>query len=223
MSHKQWLLLFGLIIIVCTSCNKDTIVQNDQQVGKSRISYYPLVITTGSRLVIINLGGSFTDSGATASIHNVPTTVTASGSVDNTTPGIYNITYTAKNSDGFAGSDFRTIVVLGTDISANDFSGTYVRGSTGATSTWTKMSDGVYLVDNPGGAGSGYGFDVIVVNYSGLNIAIPQQMAFDPSLNGYNTISSSNNAYLPTPPPPSYEWVLSASGYGASTRIFVKQ
>ena len=52
MSHKQWLLSFGLVIIICTSCNKDTIVQNDEQVGKSRISYFPDVITTGARLVI---------------------------------------------------------------------------------------------------------------------------------------------------------------------------
>lgn len=222
MSYKHWLFSLSLIVIALWSCNKDTIVQNDEQVGISKISYFPAVTTTGARLVIINQGGSFTDSGATANIHGVPTPVTTSGTVDTNTPGIYNINYTATNAEGFTGSDFRTVVVLGTDISANDFSGDYLRAATGETCSWTKMSDGVYLADNPGGASSGYGFDVIVVNYSGLNIGIPRQLAFDPSLNGPNDVSSSNNAYALTPTP-SYHWVLAASGYGTSTRTFVKQ
>jgi hypothetical protein len=211
-----WLLVSGI------ACNKDSIVQNDQKVGISRISYFPVVVTTGSRLVIIQKGGTFTDSGATATVKGVPLDNTASGTVDVNTPGIYMITYTAINSDGFSGTDFRTVVVLDTDISANDFSGTYLRGATGQTSIWTKISDGVYQVDNPGGAGTGYGFDVIVVNYSGTMITIPQQFAFDPTLRGNNLVSSADEQYF-NGASPHYQWVLFASGYGTSLRTFVKQ
>ena len=102
-------------------------------------------------------------------------------------------------------------------MSTNDFSGVYLR--TGfATSTWTKTGDGIYSVENPGGAAAGAGLTVVAVNYTGTKIAIPHQISSD-----FGEVSSSEESYSLTPAPPTYSWVFHASGYGTQLRDFVKQ
>ena len=74
-----------------------------------------------------------------------PADVTTTGSVNTSVPGVYDLTYTAKNDQGYTASEWRTVVVIGDDVSGNDFSGTYIRTNpTGVNSTWTKVADGVY-------------------------------------------------------------------------------
>jgi hypothetical protein len=129
------------------------------------------------------------------------------------------VVYTATNPQGFSATDWRTVVVIGNDVAANDFSGTYLRAATGVTSTWTKTASGVYTVENPGGAGVGAGLQVIVVNYTGIQISIPQQESADFG----GLVSSEDETYTLTPPPPQYSWIFHATNYGTSLRTFIKQ
>jgi hypothetical protein len=208
-----------IAILAIASCNKG----NDFNypagtVGISKIVYFPIVSTIGDRLMIIPQGSSFTDPGVDATLNGQATPPTITGTVDPTTPGIYVINYSASNPQGFSASDFRTVVVMGTDVAANDFSGTYLRAATGVTSTWTKDSTGVYTVENPGGAGVGAGETVVAVNYSGSLISIPQQISPD-----FGLVSSSSETYTATPSPATYSWIFHAGGYGTGLRTFTKQ
>ena len=220
------------LFIVCTGvvfvmgCAKDpSFNYAEGTVGSSKIVYFPSVAIQGDRLIIMDQGGTYTDPGVEAKLNGQDVPVTTTGTVDPATPGVYDIEYSAQSPDGYSASDWRTVVVISTDaaIDANDFTGDYKRDLTGTISAWTKTGRGVYTVDNPGGAGVGAGFIVVVVNYDGDKISIPHQQAFDPSINGLNTISSNSEEYIKTPAPVNYQWALTAGGYGTQLRFFVKQ
>jgi hypothetical protein len=64
--------------------------------------------------------------------------------------GLYVVTYTAVNSDGFSSSATRTVVVIpGAEVPGVDLSGTYsaVSASTG-TALISKVAPGVYFTTN---------------------------------------------------------------------------
>lgn len=74
-------------------------------------------------LVVIPLGGTFTPS-ASASEDGNPLDVQSSGDVNTDVVGIYDVTYSATNSDGFDANVFQTVVVhdpaiIGTDVSGS--------------------------------------------------------------------------------------------------------
>jgi hypothetical protein len=215
-----------ITISILLSCNKTDFDYPEGKVGRSRIIYYPQVTTQGQRLLIINQGSAFTDPGVSATLNGQKVQYTTTGSVNTSTPGVYNLTYTAQNQEGFNASDWRTVVVVGNDVANNDFSGTYMRYSAGApfgqTSIWTKTAPGVYTVDNPGGAATGYGYTVTAVNYTGRNVIIPQQIATDPSTGSAGEVSSSVATFSATQPL-TYSWQFFAGGYGTAARTFVKE
>jgi hypothetical protein len=226
MKMKRLYILTFLAVAILAACNKTDFKYPEGTVGRSKIVYYPAVTTQGQRLQIINQGATFTDPGVSATLNGQPLQYTTSGTVNTSTPGVYNLTYSAQSPEGNSASDWRTVVVVGNDVSSNDFSGTYMRYSGGApfgqTSTWTKIANGVYTVDNPGGAATGYGYKVTAVNYSGRKVIIPQQIATDPSSGSPGQVSSSV-ATFSTTEPLTYSWQFFAGGYGTAARTFVKQ
>jgi hypothetical protein len=220
--------LLLVAVITLASCNKSNFNSPAGTVGISKIVYFPLIQIKGDRFLTLTQGGSFTDPGASATLNGDTTSFTVSGSpgsVDPNTPGVYTLTYTAKNQQGFTATDWRMVVVVPTSVgsdpiaSTNDFSGTYLRAATGVTSTWTKIATGVYMVENAGGASSGKGNLVIAVNFSGNTISIPAQA--DPYYGG--TVSSSSETYNASATPVTYSWVFHAPNYGTSLRTFTKQ
>lgn len=217
---KKILSIAVLFSLFLTSCKKDEIISTDKQVGSSRVIYFPSVQIKGEKLIILSQGQSFTEPGVTATINGQEVQYTTEGSVQTATPGVYNLTYTAKNDEGYTSSDWRTVVVIGNDVALNDFSGTYQRPGF-AQSVWKKKANGVYTVDNPGGAGVGVGFKVVVVNYTGNKIKIPRQIAEDPT-DGPKEVASASETYDPLAVPVTYKWVFLAGGYGTSSRTFVK-
>jgi hypothetical protein len=212
--------LFILIIpVLLFSCEKtETFNNTDTEVGHSKVVFFPTIETKGNRLTIINQGASYTDAGANAIINGGPNPFTTSGTVNTAVPGIYILRYATSNPEGFSVADFRTVVVIGNDVSGKDFSGTYARYVSGApngqTSTWTKTANGVYTVVNPGGA---TGVTATAVNYSGNNIAVPLQ------LTSVGEFSSQGGVYNPTAVPPQYQWVIINATYGTAVRTFIKQ
>lgn len=209
-----------LVIAIC-SCNKETIVDTPEQVGISKVAYYPSIQINGPTFVAITEGDSYNDPGAVAMLNGDTITYTTSMTITSTTPsGVYTIDYTATSPDGTS-SDQRIVTVVPVSvvndpvIIAHDYSGTYLRAATGVTSTWTKIYTGVYTVENPGGS-SGVGQLVIATNYSANNIQIPKQNS--PFFGGE---VSSTDATLD--PPGAYTWIYFAPGYGVGPRSFAKQ
>jgi hypothetical protein len=207
-----------LFSLVAACSKKESISQTETTVGRSKVIFFPSLSVKGDQLMIVQPGGTFTDPGATATLNNQPVQYTTSGTVNLATPGIYILNYEAKNEQGFAASDYRTVVVIGNDVSANNYSGTYARHVSGApngqTSTWTKIANGVYTVVNPGGA---TGVTATAVNYTGTKIAIPQQET------AAGTFSSTDGVYYPNAVPPYFEWKIVNPGYGTALRTFIKQ
>jgi hypothetical protein len=223
---KKLMMLLLSPMLFLAACNKEPdFTYPEGTVGSSKIIYYPTIAIKGERLIIIDQGTPYTDSGAVAELNGESVEPVVTGSVDTNTPGVYELDYSASNPEGFSVTDFRTVVVLSTDeqVSSNDFSGSYNRAATGVDAVWTKVGRGVYQVDNPGGAGVGAGFIVTLVNYEGNEIAIPRQMAFDPSIGGMNVISSNSEVYNATASPVTVQYALTAGGYGDQVRDFVKK
>ena len=223
---KKLMIFLLCPMFIFLACNKDPDFNYPEgTVGSSKIIYYPSVAIKGEKLVIINQGEAYVDSGATAILNGENIEPVVTGEVDSNTPGVYVLNYSASNPEGFSAADFRSVVVMSTDpqLDANDFSGNYTRSATGVDAVWTKIGRGVYQVDNPGGAGVGVGFIVTLVNYEGNKISIPQQLAFDPSIGGLNTISSNSEEYESESVPVKVHYALTAGGYGDQLRDFVKK
>jgi hypothetical protein len=92
------------------------------------------------------VGGTFTDPGIIATEGGADIPYTTDGSVNTGEVGVYDLTYTAVNKDGFPASLTRTVIIYSTESSgaANDLSGMCVPRM--VRSTWTKIAPGVYTV-----------------------------------------------------------------------------
>lgn len=211
---KYILVAFATILFI--GCGKEDVIETDTEVGHSRIVYFPSIEINGEHLIILQQGATFTDPGATALLNAKPAEFTTTGTVNTGTAGVYNLVYEAKNAEGFSATDFRTVVVIGNDVAGKDLSGTYLRAATGVTATWTKTANGVYTLENPGGAGVGAGLTVIAVNYTGNKIVIPKQVSPD-----FGLVSSGSESYDPATG--TIKYVFFAGGYGTGLRTFVKQ
>jgi hypothetical protein len=215
-----------LYIVAISSCfllfgcaKEEDIISTDTQFGHSRITFFPVLTLKGEKYVTVPVGGTYTEAGSTATEGSASITPATSGSVNTTTPGVYTLTYTATNKDGFAVNDTRTVAVYSTDATAaaNDLSGNYLRAATGVTANWTKLAPGVYLIANPGGAATGASLKVIAFNPTGFNVVIPSQISSD------GNVSSSTDFTYINGSKPSYSLVFNNPGYGPAVRTFVKQ
>lgn len=197
---------------------KETFNNTQDKVGVSRVIYFPIVSLKGERYVFVAAGGAYTEEGVDAKVGDADVPFTTEGTVNTATPGVYTLTYTAANSDGFTSSVVRTVAVYSTDVSAaaNDFSGSYARSTNGSLAVWTKVAPGVYSVFNPGGA-PGTNLTVVVFNATGNTIKIPPQQT-----NDGNITTSSDEVYTPGSPS-QYVWKIVNPGYGTALRTFVKQ
>lgn len=215
---KKYSVFIFTIFILLASCKKDKIISTADQVGISKVTYFPILTMKGDNIMVVEKGGTFTDPGVTAKAGESDVPVTSTGTVNTSTPGIYTINYSATNKDGFSASLRRTVAVYSTaaDAAAHDLSGNYARTSNGSVARWTKLAPGVYKVFNPGGA-PGTNLTVIVFNPSGYDIFIPEQVSSDGSIT-----SSSNESYT-NGSPAQYSWKVINPGYGTGQRTFIKQ
>ena len=216
----KYLIAIFFTITAFAACNKDdNFNYAPGTVGISKIIYFPSVTINGDRLIILNEGDTYTEPGVVATLNGDSVQYTTTGQVNASVPGVYDLQYTAVNEQGYSASDWRTVVVIGNDVADNDFSGTYkkVLPTVGVTSTWTKIGNGVYTVENPGGS-AGIGLTATAVNYTGNEIKIPHQISPD-----FGEVSSQDESYDPAATPVTYSWVFIAGGYGNYLRTFEKQ
>jgi len=101
---KKYIKYIGLLFIAIgiLSCNKDNFNYKTGYVGISKITNYPDITVAGPAYVILAKGSAYTDPGVSAKAGSATVPVVATGLPDVNTAGVYTVTYTAKNSDGFA-------------------------------------------------------------------------------------------------------------------------
>src|SRR6478736_6403039 len=96
----------------------------------SKVTTYPIVTLKGDEFVSIPVGGSFSDPGVNSTIGGATVEpVIAGDAVDPSTPGVYIITYTATNPEGFSTVTKRYVGVIAPDAAGLDLSGNYKRNA----------------------------------------------------------------------------------------------
>lgn len=73
-------------------------------------------------LVVVPLNGAFTPE-ASATENGADLEVSSSGNVDTSAVGIYDVSYSSANSDGFAATVFQTVIVHDPSIVGSDITG----------------------------------------------------------------------------------------------------
>lgn len=182
--HIFAILVTGLLI----SCEKDT-------EGISRTTFYPDFTVTGEDVMTVVQGEEFVDPGviATANEEELDVTVSVMGSpyivpgetqpgdvnytnsLDTDVPGMYILTYSAVNEDGFTGTTQRIVFVLDKPADPSvDLSGTY-SSSGSPQAVITKVADGVFFSTNVWGGGSSVRIPAYMISTDGVNVQVPQQ------------------------------------------------
>lgn len=212
----SFLLAFSAVFFF--SCDRDRETE-----GISRVTEFPILTMQGEQWVSLPVGGTFTDPGVTATEGGESITVVTGGNtVDTNTPGVYVVTYTATNQDGFAATLRRYVGVIAADAQAADLSGNYKRnaGALGV-STVTKLGPGLYLSNNVGGvAAPGPSVSVRFFHTGGTTLVVPEQVN-----DGGVTFAATNASYkfATATDPAQYTWTVINSGYANNARTFVKQ
>jgi hypothetical protein len=171
--------LFSIVIlsflIAFCSCNKDEIHNTDTKVGISDVTFYPIFTMSGSPYISVVQGTAYTEPGVTAKEGGTTINVTTTGSVNKDQPGLYTITYSATNKDGFVATTSRTVVVIPAhEAPGVDLSGKYdYVGSSTYTATVTKVAEGVYTTDNAWSGATT--IPIVFTSVDGLTISVPLQ------------------------------------------------
>jgi hypothetical protein len=219
---KYFIIIFSAVIaFLFQSCEKVT-------EGISRITYYPVMEMQGETFMTLAQGVTFTDPGVTSEVNGTPSTVVVAGDVvDVNTPGVYTITYTSTNTDGFSVSLSRFVGIIAPTAAPNDLSGIYVRNTNTAKFTWIKVAMGLYICNNVGGVAGNppYIFDVYVFNTDGFNVIVPTQPSGIAG-NLYCTPVASGSAPGKVVYKPgalgtlAYKWAVMGAGFGTTIRTF---
>lgn len=197
-----------------TGCEDET-----DEISKTVTVSYPKITLKDGEFTSIPVGGQFTDPGAvlTDDISGAQSDIEAAESdIDVTKPGLYFVTYSAANANGFETTVQRPVAVTSVD-SAIDLSGIYNRAATDVEITVKKVANGLYVIDNVGGVAppSDAVLPVYMVHTSPTEISIPPQLV----PNGYGTLDCTGEKLTET----TLSWSVKNTGFGTATRTFEKK
>lgn len=147
--------MLAVVMLGLSSCDKES-------EGLTRITYFPIITLEGESYMIVDKGSQFVDPGYKAELNgeDVTSQVTVTSNVDTSKSGIYSISYSAKNEDGFEAKASRTVVVLNPADAVEGFYYTdpesYRINSSGAKTVYGSSfeiliignGDGTYSVDD---------------------------------------------------------------------------
>jgi hypothetical protein len=192
-------------------CEKDGTANLSKEVKVS----YPEITLNGSEIAVVALGGTYTDAGAKLK-DDISGKITdiqpSSGTVNTSKAGLYVLTFTAANENGFETTAARLVAVTSVTGTPNR-EGKYLRAATGVNAFITKVADGVYKVKNPGGAGIGVNTVVYFVETAPNTFVCPDQ----PTDFGQMSVSDINfTAGGAT-------WRVLNASYGTGIRTFTKE
>lgn len=207
----NYIVLLALPALLIAGCKKDTTANVSKEVKVS----FPEITLNGNALVIVASGATYTDAGAKLKddITGAVTDIQPSSNPVNTAqPGLYVVTFSAANANGFEATATRVVVVTGTSGAINR-QGTYLRAVTGVNCFITKLAEGVYELKNPAGFGGSPDTKVYMVETAPNVYVCPAQ----PS--DFGTMSVININFTAT----GVTWNVINPGFGTGTRTFVKQ
>lgn len=183
----------------------------------STVTVYPTLTINGEEIVTLDKGTPYVELGAKATAGTETLPVTTTGTVNSNTIGVYKVTYEAYNSDGFAASKIRTVIVMSPTPSTINLAGDWFRGAN--KNVITRVSDRVYICDNATGYTTGDANNLTMTFYNLDDTKIYAPFQENCSSTGISaesnigTITASNK----------FNWVIYASGFfGTAVRSFVR-
>jgi hypothetical protein len=193
MKHT-FFLFFVSLVLVC--CSKDAPNNTADQVGISTVTRFPVFTMTGERYMSIVSGTAYAEPGVTAKEGANTIPVQSSGQVNSSTVGVYVLTYSAVNKDGFPGTITRTVAVL----PSAEVPGTNIAGSYQNLGTFTyiaqmeRLAAGFYQVNNIWGGASAAIVPSYVITSNGQSIIVPTN-SLSPygRINGTGTLDAAGN------------------------------
>jgi hypothetical protein len=192
-------LFYLLTAILFFACNKTDFHNTDDKVGISRVTHFPIFNMSGDKYMSVVLGSTYTEPGVTATEGSADIPVTTSGTVDVNTVGVYTISYSATNKDGFSNSIKRTIAVIpSAEVPGTDISGKYANvGSFSYVATIQKLAPGFYVSDNVWGGSSSAVVASYLITSDGTNIILPLN-SISPygQVDGTGTLDNTGNLIL---------------------------
>jgi len=113
--------LFVCLTLLLVSCSDKTSFDD------SKITYYVTFAISGDQTMLVPVGTKYVDPGvkATEGTKDVTSAMKTTGTVDPNAIGLYPVTYSAINADGFASSAIRTVIVYDPTVKT-DISGKYL-------------------------------------------------------------------------------------------------
>ena len=186
---------------------------------------FPTITLTGSQFYSIQVGGTLPSISATAydSFYNETDNVLIDQStLDNTTPGLYQVSLSATNKYGFIGYNAVYIGVTSASASLN-LAGSYIRLATpGRVAHVTKLGTGLFMTDNVGGVDitdptTGAAIPAVFVVTSDSTIDFGSQMT------AAGTLTASQQGLTLVPGDTTLSYALALTGFGTQLRTFVKQ
>ncbi|PZF73011.1 hypothetical protein [Taibaiella soli] len=209
---KRIALFLVLAGVAFAGCKKTADVSKEVTVS------YPVVTITGSPFYSIPVGGTVPSATATAYDSTLQESYPVDfdlASVDNNTPGLYVVTATAKNKNGYTGTNVVYIAVTNVPAST-DLSGTYIRSANGAVVHVTKILTGLYSTDDVGGAPT---LPVLAyfAHLDDVTIVVPPQPT------SVGTLSCDNASLHMAAGDTSFSYVVVNGNFGTALRTFVKQ
>lgn len=191
------------------SCKKET-TDDVSQVFK-----VPTITVKNGDVVQVPVGATYSDAGAeyTGEEGTVTPIQAASSTVNTAQPGLYFVTYEQASTSGIYETQAIRYVAVTSVNNPLDYSGTYLRPATEENVYVTKVANGVYRVQNPGGAASGRGIVIYFVETApNVFVAPPQPSADGPFAVTDITFTSTGAS-----------WKVDNQFYGTALRTFVKQ
>lgn len=141
------------MLAVATMAWGFTACETNNTEGLTRITYYPVFDILGENPKVVNIGEPYEDAGCAAKMagEDVSADIKVKNNVDTDEMGIYKVTYSLVNADGFPASASRTVYVTNGDNFANLYFAETWYGSrhyTGLPVQITDNGDGTFLIDD---------------------------------------------------------------------------
>jgi hypothetical protein len=227
---KKILIAASLAVMAISACKKDPeTISTVQTVSRPTISF------SGGQFYSINTGGALPTVQASSYDSTLresyPVTIVGTESLDNTTPGLYIVSATAKNKFGFITNENVYIAVTNIPASVN-ISGKYRRVdvATGGISNVTQLARGLYQLDNLGGVDRAVRpdllFPVLFVQSNDSTLLIPRQATAVGTVAVRDSLLRPDRAIFRTlPSDTNYKYAITSpsSVFGGALRTFRKQ
>lgn len=134
------------LALLFVSCEKES-------AGVTKITYYPVFSIKGDNPLVVTIGNSFVDPGFSATMagKDITDKVEVSSNVDTNTMGVYTVSYSATNEDGYSYAASRKVIVANPGHVDNVYSADSKMGSRhyeGCITVITLDPQGYYVIDD---------------------------------------------------------------------------